>query len=439
MNRRRFLQFSVVGAFSAPGSLGSALQSAPGLGGAYLSKAPIPEAKGPRIVVVGGGWAGLTMAKYLKRVNPRFDVVLLDRNDHFVSFPISNSWLADEVPLDFLTHSYVDAARNHDYLFLRATAVDLDRVGKRLVTTAGSIHYDYLVLAPGIDYDYRKIGVDDPEQEARLRQLYPAGFNSASEILAIKRKLQGFTNGTFVLTVPTGNYRCMAAPYERCCLAAALFKRRKVAAKILLLDMNPGIRIKAEGFGRAFENLYGDVVQYQAGTEIKGIDLDARELSTDFDGYTFDDAIIYPPIRASRLLERMGLHDPASPQKEAHIDRFRYNHVDDESIYVVGDARSQPFSKSGNTAVTEAKYVAEVIHAHAEGGEIPWRSPQTMCFSGVKLDPLEAMSITSDYRFDQQEQRFAFDKVTVNESWSIEGGRHGLAWAKAMFQDLFYQ
>lgn len=429
----------MVGAFSASTAAVGALQSAPALGGPYLSKAPIPDAKGPRIVVVGGGWAGLTMAKYLKRENPRFDVVLLDRNDHFVSFPISNLWLADEVPLDFLTHSYVDAARNHGYLFLHAAAVDLDRVGKRLITTVGSIRYDYLVLAPGIDYDYQKIGVEDPEQEARLRQLYPAGFNSASEILAIKRKLHGFTGGTLVLTVPTGNYRCMGAPYERCCLAAALFKRRNVAAKILMLDMNPGIRIKADGFSRAFENLYGDIVHYQAGAEINGVDLDARELTTDFDSYAFDDAIIYPPIRASRLLERMGLHDPASPQKEARIDRFRYHYIDDESIYVVGDARSQPFSKSGNTAVTESKYVAEVIHAHADGREVPWRSPQTMCFSGVRLDPLEAMSISADYRFDRQEQRFAFDKVSVNESWSAEGGRQGLEWAKAMYQDLFYQ
>ena len=43
-----------------------------------LRKAAIPAAKGARVVVVGAGWSGLTMAKYLKRYNPAFDVVPSD-------------------------------------------------------------------------------------------------------------------------------------------------------------------------------------------------------------------------------------------------------------------------------------------------------------------------------------------------------------------------
>ena len=66
-------------------------------------------ARGARVVVVGGGWSGLTMAKYLKIQNPAFDVVLIDKRPEFISFPASNAWLADQISLDFLTHSYIDA------------------------------------------------------------------------------------------------------------------------------------------------------------------------------------------------------------------------------------------------------------------------------------------------------------------------------------------
>ncbi len=406
--------------------------------GCLSRPASLPRAKGARAVVVGGGWSGLTLAKYLKRFNRDFDVILLDKRDQFVSCPISNVWLADQVDLEFLTHSYVEAARNNDYLFLNATAIGLDRERRILATTLGEIRYDYLVLAPGIDYDYSRIGVEDPHDEYRLRMHYPAGFASASEIMAIKHKLQQFNGGTLLLTVPAGNYRCMAAPYERACMAAAIMQKRDIPGKILLLDMNPDIRIKTEGFHKAFEEYYGDIIQYEASAEISGVDVDGRSVETDFDSFAFDEAVIYPPVRAARIIEDFGLADPDSNQYEAAIDPFKYHLIGDERVYITGDSRSQPFSKSGNTAHSEARYVAEVIAAHARGKEIPWRSPQTMCFSGVRIDPLESMSIIAFYSYDEKEKTFDFDRVHLNEKWNPRVGQAGLAWAEGLYRDMFY-
>ena len=441
INRRTFLQSSAALAtatISSHSLAQSGIQDAPAIGGKFSSPALIPAKKGPRVVIVGGGWSGLTMAKYLKKANPVFDVVLLDKNEQFVSCPISNVWMADQVNLDFLTHSYIEAAHNNDYLFLNACALELDRVSKTLVTTLGSIKYDYLVLAPGIDYDYARIGVDNPDDEYALRMNYPAGFSNASEIMAIKHKLQNFKGGTLALTVPSGNYRCIAAPYERACMAAAIFKKNNIRGKILLLDMNPDIRIKAEGFHKAFTQYYADIIQYEASAEISGINLEDNEIETDFDSYKFDDAVIYPPVRAASIIEYFGLSDANSLQKEAAIDPFKYHLVDDEFVYVTGDSRSQPFSKSGNTAHSEAKYVAEVIAAHADGKEIEWRSPQTMCFSGVKIDPLESMSIIAFYKYDEAEKSFAFDRSHLMEKWNKRAGQAGLAWAEGMYRDMFY-
>ena len=111
----------------------------------------------------------------------------------------------------------------------------------------------------------------------------------------------------------------------------------------------------------------------------------------------------------------------------------------DEHVYITGDSRSQPFSKSGNTSNSEAKYVAEVIAAHANGQEIDWRSPQTMCFSGVSIDPVQAMSIISSYYFDESGQRFDFKRVHAIEQWSARSGQAALAWAESMFKDMFYR
>jgi NADPH-dependent 2,4-dienoyl-CoA reductase/sulfur reductase-like enzyme len=404
-----------------------------------LRKASVPAARGARVIVVGGGWSGLTMAKYLKRFNPAFDVVLIDKQSAFVSFPVSNSWLADQVSLDFLSHSFFDAANNNGYYFMQATVLGIDRESRQVFTETGYLDYDYLVLAPGIEYDYSRIGVDDPEAQSLLFHRYPGGFVTSSELLTIKQKIHNFTGGSFLLNVPNGDYRCAAAPYERACMIAAVFKRRRVRAKLLLLDMNADIKIKKAGFSRAFEELYGDYIEYLPSSEISNVDIENRRVETDFDEYAFDDAVIYPPVRASRLLEEAGIENPQSPQKAANTDPFRYHVIGDERVYVTGDSRSQPFSKGGHTAHSEAQYVAEVIAAHALDKDVRWRSPQTMCFSAVDIEPLRAMSIITYYRFDQQSGLFAFDRTHLIDKWDTQGGQASLAWAEGMFRDMFYR
>jgi len=440
-SRRRFLQSgsALLAASLVGGATAAETPAAPPSIQKILRRAGAAGADGPRVIVVGGGWSGLTMAKYLKRFNPQFEVTLLDRRQSFVSFPLSSAWLAGQVSLDFLSHSFYEAANNHGYRFIHAGVIGFDRESRRVYTEQGYFEYDYLVLAPGIEYDYRRIGVEDPLEQQSLFQLYPGGFVAGSELLTIKRKIESFKGGTFLLTVPNGDYRCSAAPYERACMVAAIFKRQRLRAKVLLLDMNPGITIKAEGFTRAFEELYGDYIEYLPSSEISGVDIESRRLETLFDEYRFDDAVIYPPVRASRLIEEAGIDDPEDPQKGPSTDPFLY-HVDgDPHVYVTGDSRSQPFSKGGHTAHSEAQYVAEVIAAHALGREVSWRSPQTMCFSAVDINPLESMSIITYYRFDEHSGQFAFDRTHVVDDWDPQGGQASLAWAEGMFQDMFYR
>ncbi len=443
ISRRKFLQ---------AGSAAVAVTACPGLNAAdtvaaaefpginrLQRKAALPAARGARVVIVGGGWSGLTLAKYLRRFNPAFDVLLIDRQSAFVSFPVSNAWLADQVELDFLSHSFFDAANNHDYYFMQATVLGFDRQSRRVYTERGTVDYEYLVLAPGIEYDYPRIGVDDIEAQNLLFHRYPGGFVSSSELLTIKRKIHRFNGGTFLLNVPNGDYRCAAAPYERACMIAAVFKQRRVRARILLLDMNSDIKIKKAGFSRAFTDVYGDYIEYLPSSEISAVDIENRRIETDFDEYDFDDAIIYPPVRASRLIEQAGIDNPEDPQKAPATEPFKYHLLDDERVYVTGDSRSQPFSKGGHTAHSEAQYVAEVIAAHALGREVSWRSPQTMCFSAVDIDPLRAMSIITYYKYNRDSGLFAFDRTHLIDRWDVQGGQASLAWAEGMYRDMFYQ
>lgn len=63
-------------------------------------KAPLSDTKNPRVVVVGGGWSGLSVAKNVKLLTPKADVILVEQRDQFVSCPMSNLWLMDRVDLE---------------------------------------------------------------------------------------------------------------------------------------------------------------------------------------------------------------------------------------------------------------------------------------------------------------------------------------------------
>lgn len=445
LSRRHFVKLAgtALAAATVPGFADTSVTAAasdntPSAAVLVDQKAYLPKAKGPRVVIVGGGTSGLTLAKYLKKENPKFDVVLVEKRSMYTSCFASNLWYPDIINLEFLAHSFLDAAKNGGYTFFNATCIGLDRVSRKIATDQGDIDYDYLALAPGIDYDYAKIGVTNPEDEYGLRTHYPAGWTMGTEHVTIKHKIQNFTGGVFVQTVPGGNYRCKPAPYERACMIAAVFKKHKIKGKVLLLDNNPDIAVKKAGFHAAYDDLYKDIVEYVPSVTITGVDMASKTINTEFDSYSFDDAAIYPNIRASRLIEKFGLVNPESPQKEANIDTRKYHIIGDEHVYVTGDCRPMAFPKSAHMANSEAKYVAQVIAAHAAGKEIDWVSPRSVCYSMVSAEPKEAISMRSAFIYDSEKKGFAPSKESgTDEARDAKKGGEALEWAQGIYSDLF--
>jgi NADH dehydrogenase FAD-containing subunit len=439
-NRRDFLRLSsatMAGGVAALTGLTSPTTAAAVSTGV---KAELPVAKGPRLVVVGGGTSGLTIAKYAKKEFPKFDVVLVEKRDIYASCFSSNLWYAGLINLEFLAdHSFLDAALNNNYIYYNATAIGLDRTSRTLVTNEGEIGYDFLVLAPGISYDYGRIGVKDPETILTLRTAYPGGFISTTEHVTIRRKVQEMESGLFVQYVPSGNYRCLPGPYERACMIASHIKRHSLKAKVLVLDANPDITIKKDGFHAAFNELYKGILEYKSSSAITGVDLGKKTLMTEFDTYKFDDAAIYPGVRASTLIEQFGLVDPKSPQKEAMISQLKYNVIGDERVYVAGDSRPHPYSKSANTANTEGKYLSKVLAARAQGKDINWYSPRTVCYSMVNAQPMEAISVDAGYVLNKEGTAIGgFSPDTkLFEKRDAAKGKGTLEWARGIYRELF--
>ena len=439
LGRRDFLKGAALASAGAGAGLTVAAGATPALAavaGPLSRAADLPKPSGQRVIVVGGGWSGLTMAKYLKKNNPKFDVVMIEPNSTFFSCPLSNLWLGDVVDLDLLLHSYTDAAKNNGYAWLQGMLVQLDREKRRAFTTAGYIDYDYIVLSPGIDYNYASLGVKDPAEAIRVAQTWPAGFKPGSEHLSIKAKLDDFEEGVFLLNVPTGNYRCLPGPYERACLIASYFKREGIKGKVVLLDPNEKPTIKADGFLAAFKELHKDHLEYRTAATITGVDVDKKKVITEFGEVEFADAALYPRVRAARIIQDLGLADPKSPQMEGKIDNFKYTVPGDDHTYIAGDARPMPFSKSGNTANTEAHIVSKMIAARAQGKDSPWESPNTICYSMVDGEGKQSIMVDAKYKFTKG-KGWGFTDVKLIEKRSKQLGKANIEWGKGLYRDMF--
>src|SRR4051812_14506999 len=76
-NRREFLKTAGAGATAA-----------------LLPLPAIAQGAGGRVVVIGGGFAGATFARYLKRIDPRITVTLIEASPTFTACPFSNGVIA---------------------------------------------------------------------------------------------------------------------------------------------------------------------------------------------------------------------------------------------------------------------------------------------------------------------------------------------------------
>lgn len=363
----------------------------------------LPAAKNRRVVIVGGGWGGLTAARHLRENAPELDVVLIEKNAAFWSHPQSNRWLVGLDDGKMLTHDLRAAADAYGYTLIRAEVSAIERDARRVVTAQGSLAYDWLILAAGLRYDYTPWFGDDRGAAEHARKNYPAAFIGAEETLALKKKLQEFRGGDLVMTVPPMPYRCPPAPYERACMIAWWLKTRRIKGKLIVLDPNP----IALGFDRVFRQHYAEQIVYVPQAAVKSLDPFAKRVSTEFDTFDFADAILMAPQQAGDLAWQAGLIGVDAAGKAsgwAAQDPVRLHALADENIYLVGDLIDKAsllfghYPKSGHLANRLGRIAARQIAARARGREAETELPDSVCYVYANVEPQEMIRIDAAYR-----------------------------------------
>lgn len=316
-----------------------------------------------RLVVIGGGVGGATVAKYAA-AGATLAVTLVEPEPYYTTCFFSSHYLAGLRPLESLTHGYEALAR-HGTTVVHDTAVTIDPAARTVGLASGAtLTYDRLVLAPGIAF---KFGALDGYDELAT-EVMPHAWKAGPQTRLLRRQLESMEDGgVFVLVAPPEPYRCPPAPYERASLVAHYFQRHKPRAKILVLDAKDTFSGQSL-FLDAWDRHYPGMIEWlpaQFTGGVKAVDVKTRTVITAGAAFKAAVANVIPAQMAASLAQRAGLTDRSG---WCPVDPVTFESTLVPGIHLVGDAIIPgDMPKSAFSANSQAKACAFAIAASLAG------------------------------------------------------------------------
>ena len=365
INRRNFIK--IAGGAAAAGAIGF----------------PAIAAGKKQVVIVGGGTAGATAAKYIRRADDSVEVTLIEPNEYYYTCYLSNEVLGGNRKLETLKFGY-DGLRKHGVTVVQDTVIGIDPAGRKVVTEGGkSFTYDRCIVAPGISFRNNIEGYDEAAAEK-----FPHAWKAGAQTALLRGQLEAMADGGTVLIAPPPNpFRCPPGPYERASQIASYLKTHKPKSKILVVDSKD--KFSKQGlFTQAWERHYPGMIEWKKAADTGGgivrVDAKAGTVSTDFDDMKVDVANIIPAQKAGVIAAAAGLTDDTG---WCPVTGKTFESTIHKGIHVIGDAAiAAPLPKSGYAANSQAKVVAAAVVELVNGREAGTPSWVNTCYSIVAPD-----------------------------------------------------
>ena len=424
LKRRDFIKSSI--------HLGLAAGLAPSLlaGCASLNTQKNANTSG-RVVVIGGGYAGTTAAKYIRMWSlGNVEVVVIEKSSQFVSCPLSNLVLGGSKTINDLTFGYDLVKKNHGVNWLNDEVTAIDTTNKKVSMKRGEISYDRLIVAPGVDFIYDSL----PNLESAQQQI-PHAWKAGWQTDNLRNQLESMPDGgVFAMNVPKAPYRCPPGPYERACQVASYLKNNKAKSKVIVLDANPEITSKKGLFTKVFNEMYAGIIDYRPNSPIVEVDVATKTVKTDFETVMAQVLSIIPPQRAGKPAQLAGVDNV--DKRWCEVSFLTYESSTVPNVHVIGDAIDSNLPKSAHMATNQARVCASAIVALMTN-QTPDPAPvfANTCYSYV--DDKQAIHVATVYRYDANKKiMVAAEGGGVSAKPSEQEGDYARAWAANIWSDV---
>ena len=332
----------------------------------------------PRVVIVGGGFAGLNLAKGLGNVAD-IDVTLLDRTNHHLFQPLLYQVaMAGLSPAEIAApiRSVLSGYRNIRVLQGEVRTLDVQR--KIVNADFGEVGYDYLILACGSRHSYfghdeweeNAPGLKTLEQATEIRRRVLSAYEEAESSPspeARKRLL------TFVVVGggPTGVELAGAiGEMSRFTLAKDFRNIDAASARVVLLEAGPRIlsMFSEQSSSRAARDLEHLGVQIWTGSAVTNIDGDGVQIGSE--RISSATVLWAAGVKASSLGQAAGFDTDKQGRVIVEPDLSVKGHP---NIFVAGDQASfthqtgKPLPGTAPVAMQQGRYLAKLIRNELAG------------------------------------------------------------------------
>ncbi len=343
-----------------------------------------------KIVIVGGGTAGITVASMLKKKFSPSDIVIIEPSERHAYQPLWTLVGGGVVSREETARPMKSVIPKGVKWIQEKVATFEPEENQVTLSDGKTIEYEFLVVAPGIQLDFENIKgvVGNLGKGNGLCSNYTWDtMNSTWE------EIKNFKGGTAIFTFPTNPIKCAGAPQKIMWLAEESFRKAGIGDKTKIIYVAPGgamfgierykIPLNAMAKERGIETMFGH--------HLTAVDADNKkatltEVATGKETIIdYDMMHITPPMSAPDFIKHSSISTAKSldveelktlcyeitPSSEAlgyvEVDKFSTQHVTYKNIFSIGDASSLPCSKTGAAIRKQAPVMAENLYLVSQG------------------------------------------------------------------------
>ena len=415
-----------------------------------LKETLLPKGDKKRVVIVGGGISGMYVANGIREEdkNKEIEIVILERNNQFHSCPGSNILLS-KTAIEYANETGAPAqwifkyhkvkeqfSKNGDIILTGVEVRAGDTTNKILKTTKGNIAYDTLIMATGIEYNYKgQFPKWTPQKIEQCKTLAPAGMiqdggneweNMSEKWQYLIETAKNNPNKQYNIVInPTPKSdregkkslrRCPPAAGERTTMLASKIKKEGIKnLKVdFLIELDGGLGSKGAAFAQSWKLLgyckdlkkptEGDIIRPIFNSRITDVDFNTKTISYnqikwDEDGLEiigntnktikYDEAIIMAQQKTPEVINNIFGKEPKLIESGFEVKNLN-NH------YILGDSQSShPLPASGSMAMNIATFMAVRVVNQLNGKDTKedYTQASNVCFSLVGENPNEGIKV----------------------------------------------
>jgi sulfide:quinone oxidoreductase len=316
-----------------------------------------------RIVIIGGGTAGLVVAARLKRATD-CDLAIIEPSETHFNQPL---WVPPP-------------RREADYIapgvaWIKDWVTEVSPHANHVVTRSGiRVSYDFLIVAPGLELNWDAI--------PGLRQAVHSGVVATNYSYDHTDRtwdmIRAFRGGTALFHMPGTPIKCPGAPQKIMYLAADYFRRNRISAEVIYGSATAsiyGVKEYAAVLDKVVAR-YGidarykhDLVEIRPETKeaVFAINSDSGQSSVTI---PFQLMHVAPPQIAPEFIRNSELAPSGQPGLGwVEVDQYTLQHKRFANVFALGDAAGTPNAKTGAAAMKQAPVVAANLAAVMSGRE----------------------------------------------------------------------